>query len=74
MSKHVNMLQHSRWLFVALVDLTVKCNGKTTAILSSKRFHPVEELFLLYKAEGLGFLEYRKPVLYHCHEELLQPL
>ena len=57
-----------------ITDLTTNCNWKIASILRVRRFHSTLDLINLYKAQILGYIEYRTGALYHAGACHLEPL
>ena len=58
----------------AIHDLVSNCRWKRNMLLRSGKFFCGLQLVDLYKAQLLGFIEYRTPAIYHACCSLLAPL
>ena len=55
----------------ALHELVGECRWKIRALQRTSRFHSVQEMVDLYKAQILSFIEYRTPGVYHAGDSHL---
>ena len=58
----------------ACIDLVNACNWKVASLLKTRRFHTPAYLLGLYKAQLLGFVEYRTSAIYHATRKTQEPL
>ena len=58
----------------AVQTVVNEAKWRARAILRSRRYHSVEDMIALYKANVLSYIEYRTAALYHAEEGVLEKL